>query len=724
MTLQIICDNSVTTHEVARFLLARCGVHDYNLTKPYSLNEPTIVCGKKYASVYEQLTGHTAKHGQISGGVGYVNDLLQLLSVPTLLPAYERVVKALTTPVIMPEYAIYSAHSLASMQAYLAAFDCSCPIAFDIETNGLYWQADNPGILCVVFAQKKANGVWHTVCIDGNMVHTDKNAKICLQAFFDKCACLVAHNGMFDITWLSQVWGMEVVCHFDTMLMSFQNNLSILRYPNSLKKLTELFFNVPDYSAPLKPYITGKNKGRGFENVPYDMLEHYAIKDVVYTYLLYERMCERSQYYQELYHNRLDIYANINMRGIGVDYPLVQKYTKWLEQISARHLCAIQECAGFPLNPNSPKQLKEYLYHTLSFPVQKGKDGKITTNNAALQVLIEEYPDNPVPTLVAQYRKVNKVLGTYMAGIERLTDTEGARLHESFKLTATISGRIGSEVLLLLPRASNVWGQIVKSCFVAKPGYTFLQCDVSQLEVRVMAYLSQDTKLIDAYRCGRDIHAETAQAIYGDNFTKAQRTLAKSATFSNAYGGTWSTLMRNNGMTKLAAQELYNKYLDTYKGVHKWIQKVHKEGLQNGYVVNEMGRRLDLGIISNANVASTKRLIQNWLIQSFGSDIVMLAIQELIARGVPIVLTVHDSVIAEVPIDKYDYYRDIITGVMESVGNKWLASTEAYPLSVPFVVDVDAPTDRLSPPCDYNDIVDTLLFDELWALMVEDEERG
>lgn len=728
--LQVICAADDTTQKLIQFLLYRCGVTKFNSTKPYLRGEPTIIVGKQYGEVFTLFTGEEPTHGALKNKTLYLNDVKVVLRVPNLVPQYERFIRRLVTPVINPTYTLKNISTAEQLDIAVGSFDFCKPISFDIETNGLYWQHQDPKILCVVLAQLGQYTKCNTtiaLCIDGLLLHRSDAAHTVLKWLFKKAQCLIAHNAAFDTAWLDALLHIDAEAHFDTMLMAFQVQGSVYRYSNGLKQLTEQFFNVEDYSKPLKPYITGaKNKGVGFANVPYDMLAQYAAKDVVYTALLYEQLRPHCDYqmYMLLYHNRYSVYTQLNRRGLSIDWQLVQKYKTWLTAISTLHLSAIHREAGKELNPHSPKQLKEYLYDELKLPVQYNKDKKVTTDNKALQILIDRKPDLPVLVLLGQYRKLKKVLGTYIAGIERLSNIGHTKMHESFKHTATISGRVGSEVLLLLPRAATVWGKIVKSCLKAKPGYTFVQADVSQLEVRVMAYLSQDKKLIQAYQQGLDIHGQTAQAIYGDGYTKEQRSWAKGATFSNAYGGTATTLQRNLGISLQAARELYTSYLEEYSGVAVWIKKVHTQALADGYLVNEMGRRLDLGLITDKNVRSLQRLVQNWLIQSFGSDIVQVAVEQLVQSQVPVVLTVHDSVIAEVPIEKAEQYSMCIVEILEKVGNKWLASTEKYPMAVPFVVDVEKPTERLAAQVEYNDIKDALLYDELWEQMIEDNNES
>lgn len=718
---QIICSQDATTQQLIGFLRDRLDI-TANTVKPYTRGEPTVCVGKHYAPHFERVSGLTATHGAMAATPPalYLDDVRKLLQVPALVPQYERLLRCFCCAAHVPHIEYADVRTLAALPATLATFDTSEPIAFDIETNGVYWQQSDPRVLCLVLAQGT-----HAACIDGALLHNPvygAPARACVQKWFDSCQCLVAHNASFDTVWLQQVLNITVSAHYDTMLLAFLAHNSVYRYSNGLKQLTEQYFNVPDYSAPIKKYTIGKNKGRGYENVPYDLLAEYAVKDVVYTAALFgvlrtRRHTPGNTTYTTLAHNRYETYTTLNQRGMSIDYDQVQMYKHWLTNISQAHLAAIHYEAGCELNPNSPKQLKEHLYERLGLPVQYGKNRKVTTNNAALQALIRANPDLPLLVLLGQYRKVNKVLGTYLAGIERLANQTRTKMHESFKLTATVSGRLGSEVLLLLPRAYSIWGQIVKSCLRAAPGHTFVNIDVSQLEVRVLAWLSQDATLLAAYRDGADIHSNTARAIYGDGFTKQHRTLAKAALFGYVYGASAWSMVHSNDMTYKDAKELIAGFEAAYPGVKRWVDQVHQTALNDGYVVNQMGRRLDLGLITDKNVGAIKRLTQNWLVQSFGSDIVQIAVHELVRQGAPIVLTVHDSVVLEVSTNELEYWQKKVVATMQRVGSEWLCD-DTHHHAVPYVVDTDQPSERLAPVVTYDTIKDTLLYDELWAQMV------
>lgn len=727
--LQVVCSPQRNVQELVGFLMARCNVSvkSFNSIKPYTRNQPTIIIGSQYGSVFEALTNEQPEHGKIKNNCLYVNDIKQLLRVPALVPQYERLIRQFITPVIEPDYSFTNIADTEQLDIALGKFTYDAPIAFDIETNGLYWQQADTRILCIVLAQLgqyTRSGQVEAICIDGTFLHSKLMNSHSLRWFFKRCTCLIAHNAAFDTTWLDALLHITAQARYDTMLMAFNVQNSVYRYSNGLKQLTELYFNVPDYGAQIKPYYTGKNKGMGFANVPYIMLADYAVKDVVYTALLYERLkphtCDKQ--YQALYHSRYEIYTRLNRTGMGIDWWLTQQYKQWLTTIKLLHLRAIKKEVGKDLNPHSPKQLKEYLYGELKLPVQYGKNKKVTTNNLALQNLIDKN-ELPVLTLLGQYRKVSKVLGTYIAGIERLSNIGHTKMHETFKLTATVSGRIGSEVLLLLPRAYSVWGQIVKSCLQARPGFKFVNIDVSQLEVRVLAYLSQDEALIQAYEQGQDIHSNTARLIYGEDFTKQNRTDGKAAMFGYVYGASAMSLVYSNKMSIENARDLIAGFETAYSGVVKWVARVHERALSQGYIENEMGRRLDLGLITDKNVKNILRLAQNWLVQSFGSDIVQLAVQELVQKGAPIVLTVHDSIVLEVKQQELEYWIKQTVETMERYGNQWLASTCDYPKAVPYKVDVDAPCERLAEPVSYEQIKDVLLYDELWYQMISQDEE-
>lgn len=692
------------------------------LRKPVQ-DSSVVLIGKEMKALFSKVTGLKAEHGTVGNSlqsgktVLYLNTLKQLLSIPSLLPQYVAHLRKLH-PVMMPGYQILECRTFQQVVEALQMLDKTSPTAFDIETNGLYWQHKDARTLCIVLAQEGV-GIW----IDGSLLNA---LDIChvLQRFFDTASCLIAHNATFDEMWLRKINGIKVRNTFDTMLMAYLVFNSVNRIRHGLKDLTQWYFNVDDYSRLIKKYTTGKNAGKGFENVPESLLIEYAIKDVVYTLMLWEKLTDHEEFDMEVFYSlvsvRSQMYQDVSERGIGLDIEQVSEYEGWLVELLDRHKEMLHQYVD---NPSSPKQIASYLYDTLKLPQQVHK-GKVTTNNAAIDKLLTIEPNNEFLLLLAQYRKLTKVLGTYMAGIRRLANVDQTRLHEVFKLHATVSGRLGSEVLLLLPRATNVWGKMVKSCFKARPGHVFLQADVSQLELRVLAYLSQDQGLLQVYENDLDLHSMVAKSLFGEDFTKEQRTMCKAVNFGKAYGAQYYSYVGKHGLDDRGARELFESYDRAYPQLARWTQRVHREALSQGYIESETGRKLHLGIVSDRNVNAVKRLVQNWVVQSFGSDIVQFGVEVLWKHyNAPIVLTVHDSVILECPVTTVQYWQKTVDRVMTDIGNEWLAACETHPRAVPFKLDVETPIARLAPQVTVSELRSAMVLDEYWDFLVEEDNE-
>ena len=350
----------------------------------------------------------------------------------------------------------------------------------------------------------------------------------------------------------------------------------------------------------------------------------------------------------------------------------------------ARLTDEIAEMAGEKINLNSPKQLGELLFTRLGIPSPKKK---ISTNAEVLEQLSGKYP---ICGKILEYRKYQKLESTYIDALIPMRDANG-RIHTRFDPVGTATGRISSAE----PNLQNIpvrteLGKAIRGAFVARPGWLLVDADYSQIELRVLAHISGDPTMINAFREGQDIHARTAAEVYGvplDEVTPQMRSACKAVNFGIVYGISEFTLAKNIGVSRFEAKDFIDRYFNRYPGVKAYMDSAVKKGHAQGYVTTLMGRRRYLPELASANFAVRsfgERCAMNSPIQGTAADIIKLAMiavdralreEKLRAK---LILQVHDELIVEAPEDEAGRVRELLRRCMEGV----------MPLSVPLKTDI------------------------------------
>jgi DNA polymerase-1 len=345
--------------------------------------------------------------------------------------------------------------------------------------------------------------------------------------------------------------------------------------------------------------------------------------------------------------------------------------------------------AGREFNINSPKQLAEVLFVDLKIPtdfIKKNKTG-ISTASSELQKL-GEYP---IAAKIESYREIFKLKSTYLDALPTLTDSE-SRLHTTYQQTIAATGRLSS----INPNLQNIparseWSEEIRQAFEATPGYLLVGADYSQIELRIMAHLSQDKALLESYRKNEDVHTITAATVYKvqpEEVTYDMRRQAKVFNFGIMYGMGAFGLAAAASITQAEAKEFINTYFKTFSGVRTYIDQALKAAKETGYVETELGRRRHVPEIQSTNnqvMKAGERMAVNMPIQGLEADIVKLAmlktmdlVKEFGEGEVYPVLQVHDELIFEVKEEKADAFASRLKEVLESV----------YTISVPLTVEV------------------------------------
>jgi len=339
-------------------------------------------------------------------------------------------------------------------------------------------------------------------------------------------------------------------------------------------------------------------------------------------------------------------------------------------------LSAIRELAGEDLNVNSPKQLGPFLFEKLKLPGGKKTKTGWSTSADVLEAIQDEHP---LVGQILEYRKYAKLKSTYVDALLRLRDGEG-RIHTSFDQTATVTGRISS----LEPNLQNIpvrtpLGREIRRAFIAQPGCLLVDADYSQIELRVLAHMSGDRVMIDAFRRGQDIHARTAAEVYGvplEAVTPEMRSSSKAVNFGIVYGISDFGLARNIGVSRAEAGEFIRRYFARYPDVRRYMDSCVTLGNTQGYVTTLFGRRRYLPELSDRSYAIRQfgeRAAMNSPIQGTAADIIKLAMirvhealrqQGLAAR---LILQVHDELIVEAPQAEAQAVASLLKSCMENI---------------------------------------------------------
>ena len=365
---------------------------------------------------------------------------------------------------------------------------------------------------------------------------------------------------------------------------------------------------------------------------------------------------------------------------------LGEGYARELEQLRGE-IYALTGVEGF--NISSPKQLGEVLFERLGLPAGRKTKSGYSTDAETLEALADRHP--AIPKILA-YRQLSKLNGTYVEGMVKLIGRDG-RIHTWFDQTATATGRISSTE----PNLQNIpvrtaLGREIRRAFTAREGWLLCDADYSQIELRLLAHLSDDAGMIEAFRAGQDIHARTAAEVYGvplAQVTPAMRSAAKAVNFGIVYGISDFGLARNVGVSRREAAAFIERYFSRYPGVRRFMDDAVARGKLLGYSTTMFGRRRPLPELSSSNYNTRsfgERAAMNTPVQGTAADIIKLAmvrvherLKELNLRA-RLILQVHDELIVETPPEELDAVAQVLKTCMEG----------AAQLSVPLVADVHA----------------------------------
>ncbi len=366
--------------------------------------------------------------------------------------------------------------------------------------------------------------------------------------------------------------------------------------------------------------------------------------------------------------------ADMEKEGIAIDAAALKEYGDKLAVRIAELETRIYEEAGEEFNINSPKQLGVILFEKLSMPY--GKKTK-TGYSTAADVLEKLAPEYPIVADILEYRQLTKLKSTYADGLATYIAEDG-RIHTSFNQTITVTGRLSSTE----PNLQNIpmrieLGRLIRKAFLPKEGYVFMDADYSQIELRVLAHMSGDEKLIEAYKQAQDIHRITASQVFHipfDEVTDLQRRNAKAVNFGIVYGISSFGLSQDLSITRKEAEAYIKSYFETYPKIKEFLDKLVADAKENGYVTTMFGRRRPVPELSSSNFMQRsfgERVAMNAPIQGTAADIIKIAMirvhDALLEAGLKsrLILTVHDELLIETAVEEEAQVREILLEGMQ-----------------------------------------------------------
>ncbi|MBU8933118.1 MAG: DNA polymerase I [candidate division Zixibacteria bacterium] len=582
---------------------------------------------------------------------------------------------------------IDSMHDLRKMLKEMAS---AREIAVDTETTSL--DARNANLVGVSLC--KEAGVAYYVPLG----HDDKEANLPFDEALAEIKGLMENpevqkcgqNIKYDIEVLHR-YDVEIEpVSFDTMLGSYVAD------PTSRHSLDFLALKHFDYRMqPITELIGTGKKQRSFATVPVNLATRYAAEDADYTFRLRGALASliHEQDQQNLYYNielpLVKVLTSMEEEGIRVDTALLKKLSANMQGKLVGLTDQIFEIAGGEFNIKSTQQLSHVLFEKLGLP-SKGKTKKKTGYSTDVRVLEELALLNPFPKLVLEYRQFTKLKSTYIDALPKMVDPNTGRVHTSFNQSVATTGRLSSTDpnLQNIPVRTEEGRQIRKAFVPRDDDHILLVADYSQVELRLLAHMSDDPSLIAAFRKGEDIHSRTAAEVYGvdiEQVTSEQRRAAKTANFAVIYGVSAFGLAQQTELDLAGSRQFIDTYLERYSGIKEYMDRTKQFGRDKGYVITMYGRRRNLPGLHdrNHNVRQfAERVAINTPIQGTAADMIKVAMIRIHDQLVPMqskmLLQVHDELVFDVHRDELDRVRRLVKREME----------KAIKLIVPVVVDM------------------------------------
>lgn len=567
------------------------------------------------------------------------------------------------------------------------------PVAIDLETSGYSPFADY--VLCVSMSQQEGVGF----VFPGHLLNDPKVHIALLRHTY------IGHNFKFDSEFLIAQHDIHLRYVFDTMLSHYC--MDERRGTHALKYLVSRLWDVFDYEAGmLKKYLKKKSESFALiiERGGREELFTYAATDADYTwrlYELYQPALEERGWLEKPFGILIDaakMYVEAETRGFRIDMDRLAGLEMRYTDLMADKRAELAEIAGVDdFNPNSFKQASHIMYDVIGFtPPQvrsRGSGSKTNPRTTCTEALeeLEKIDTTGFCRGMREYRRINKMRGTYVRRLQQAVERDGdGRFHARIRIHGTVTGRLSSPTIMLIPRRAGRWegeeyGRWIKDAFVASDGYVLCDADYSQIELRLLGWYSRDRYLREVYESGRDLHNEVSIELWGDGFTKSQRWIAKRFNYAWCYGGSEKSFGEGGDVPQDVAMALVRKYNVIMPEASEWRRNQLKIVQKQGYVETPLGRRRRYPLVTMSNRHDVAKQSINAPIQSLASDLTLISAirihndEEFCTLGGRFLVTVHDSVVTEFPIESARRCAEIVKAHMMDVPREICGD---YPMDV------------------------------------------
>ncbi len=560
---------------------------------------------------------------------------------------------------------------------------------FDTETTNIdVYSAELVGISFAI----KAHEAWY-LPMPAHREACQKKLELLRPLFEDESILKIGQNLKYDISMLAQ-YGISVRGKmFDTMLAHY---LLEPEQRHNMDYLAEVYLNY--ITIPIEDLIGKGRQQKTMREVPVELVKEYAAEDADITLQLYEKLLPLlkengvEKLFYEIEMPLVPVLSRMEANGVKIDTQNLQQISEEFGGEIRKIEEQIYELAGAPFNIASPKQLGEILFERLKIDekAKKTKTGQYATGEDVLQKLAHKHP---IINLILDYRSLTKLKSTYLDALPALVNPKDGLIHTSYNQAVTATGRLSSNN----PNLQNIpvrteKGREIRRAFVPRsPEYTLLAADYSQIELRIIAHLSQDPAMVADFNLGQDIHAATAAKVFHvpmEQVTKEQRSRAKAVNFGIIYGMSAFGLAERMELSRSEAADIIKKYFEEYAGIKEYMNRSIALARERGYAETILGRRRYLRDINGSNSVVrgfAERNAINAPIQGSSADMIKIAMigihqeMERLKMQSKMILQVHDELVFDAHLDELDTLKSIVNDKM----------VNALPLSVPVIVEMN-----------------------------------
>ena len=560
---------------------------------------------------------------------------------------------------------------------------------FDTETTNIdVYSAELVGLSFAI----KAHEAWY-LSMPADQQECQKKLELLRSLFENESILKIGQNLKYDISMLTQ-YGISVKGKlFDTMLAHY---LLEPEQRHNMDYLAEVYLNY--LTIPIEDLIGKGRQQKTMREVPVELVKEYAAEDADITLQLYEKLLPLlkengvEKLFYEIEMPLVPVLSRMEANGVRIDTENLQQISEAFGVEIHKIEEEIYKAAGMPFNIASPKQLGEILFERLHIDekAKKTKTGQYATGEDVLQKLSHKHP---IIQMILDYRSFTKLKSTYLDALPALVNPKDGLIHTSYNQAVTATGRLSSNN----PNLQNIpvrteKGREIRRAFVPRSSeYTLLAADYSQIELRIIAHLSQDPAMVADFNLGHDIHAATAAKVFHvpmDQVTKEQRSRAKAVNFGIIYGMSAFGLAERMELSRSEAADIIKKYFEEYAGIKEYMNRSIALARERGYAETILGRRRYLRDINGANSVVrgfAERNAINAPIQGSSADMIKIAMigihQELerLKMQSKMILQVHDELVFDAHLDELDTLKAIVQDKM----------VNALPLSVPVVVEMN-----------------------------------